>query len=96
MQSALPQPDLTAKPGNVITLRIVTYGLRTRETLDALVGTQDTATATATLAQAGVTPAAKSPYLDVTGLLTTPCVAACCCSSASARPRRPGSSRTTS
>ena len=29
MQSALQQPDLTVKPGNVTTLRIVTYGLRT-------------------------------------------------------------------
>ena len=28
MQSALQQPDLTAKPSNVTTLRIVTYDLR--------------------------------------------------------------------
>lgn len=32
MQSALQQPDVTAKPGNVTTLRIVTYDLRTRAT----------------------------------------------------------------
>jgi hypothetical protein len=29
MQSALQRPDLTVKPGNVTTLRIVTCGLRT-------------------------------------------------------------------
>lgn len=36
MQSALQQPDLTAKPGNVTTLRIVTYDLRTRATHEYL------------------------------------------------------------
>ncbi len=147
MQSALQQPDLTQKPGNVTTLRVVTVNLRTHATheylylldnpkdtssavseitalspttflvderdgnfppaaykklwkidvtgatdvgpsapgydaakggylinggsIEATVGKQDTATATATLAAAGVTPAAKSPFLDVTGLLTT-------------------------
>jgi hypothetical protein len=147
MQSALQQPDLTQKPGNVTTLRIVTVNLRTGATheylylldnpkdtssavseitalspttflvderdgkfppaaykklwkidvtgatdvgpsapgydaakggylingvsIEATVGKQDTATATATLAAAGVTPVAKSPFLDVTGLLTT-------------------------
>jgi hypothetical protein len=151
MQSALQQPDLTVKPGNVTTLRIVTYQLRTGETheylylldnpkdnntavseitalsdhtflvderdgnfppasykklwkidltgatdvgphatvagasydgtkggllvgtstIDALVGKQDTATATATLAAAGITPVGKSLYLDLIGLLST-------------------------
>jgi hypothetical protein len=151
MQSALQQPDLTVKPGNVTTLRIVTYQLRTGATheylylldnpdqtgtavseitalsgstflvderdgkfppgaykklwkidisgatdvgpaaklpgstydgkaggllvagttLDALVGKQDTVTAAATLARAGVTPVRKSPFLDVAGLLAT-------------------------
>ncbi|GAB1688743.1 esterase-like activity of phytase family protein [Krasilnikovia sp. M28-CT-15] len=147
MQSALQQPDLTQKPGNVTAVRIVTVDLRTRATheyvylldnpkdtgtavseitalsattflvderdgkfppgaykklwkidvtgatdvgpavpgydtakggylidgasLEATVGKQDTATATATLAAAGVTPVAKTPFLDVTGLLTT-------------------------
>ncbi len=150
MQSALQQPDLTAKPGNVTTLRIVTYALCTGvtheylylldnpkdnntavseitalsdhtflvderdgkfppnaykklwridltgatdvgphaavpgaaydgarggllvggTTLDQLVGKQDTATAATTLRGAGITPVTKSPYLDVTGLLT--------------------------
>jgi hypothetical protein len=32
MQSALQQPDVTAKPANVTTLRVVTYDLRTRAT----------------------------------------------------------------
>jgi hypothetical protein len=32
MQSALQQPDVTAKPANITTLRIVTYDLRTRAT----------------------------------------------------------------
>jgi len=32
MQSALQQPDVTVKPANVTTLRIVTYDLRTRAT----------------------------------------------------------------
>ncbi|MFI9385961.1 esterase-like activity of phytase family protein [Kutzneria sp. NPDC052558] len=36
MQSALQQPDLTKKPGNVTTLRIVTYDLRTRATHEYL------------------------------------------------------------
>jgi hypothetical protein len=38
--------------------------------IDATVGTQPTATATATLKAAGIAAAAKSPYLDVAGLLT--------------------------
>ncbi|GAB1644502.1 esterase-like activity of phytase family protein [Krasilnikovia sp. MM14-A1259] len=147
MQSALQQPDLTQKPGNVTAVRIVTVSLRTHATheyvylldnpkdtssavseitalspttflvderdgkfppaaykklwkidvtgatdvgpsvpgydaakggyliggasIEATVGKQDTATATATLAAAGVTPVAKTPFLDVTGLLTT-------------------------
>jgi len=147
MQSALQQSDLTQKPGNVTTLRIVTVDLRTRATheflylldnpkdtgtavseitalspttflvderdgnfppsaykklwkidvtgatdvgpsapgydaakggylingasIEATVGKQDTATATATLAAAGVTPVGKTPFLDVTKLLTT-------------------------
>ena len=36
MQSALQQPDLTKKPGNVTTLRIVTYDLRTHATHEYL------------------------------------------------------------
>ena len=36
MQSALQQPDLTKKPGNVTTLRIVTVDLRTRATHEYL------------------------------------------------------------
>jgi hypothetical protein len=36
MQSALQQPDVTAKPANVTTLRIVTYDLRTRATHEYL------------------------------------------------------------
>ena len=40
-------------------------------TVEALVGAKDIAAASATLAAAGIAPAAKSPYLDVTGLLTT-------------------------
>jgi hypothetical protein len=36
MQSALRQPDLTKKPANVTTLRIVTYNLRTRATHEYL------------------------------------------------------------
>ncbi|EWM17101.1 esterase-like activity of phytase family protein [Kutzneria sp. 744] len=36
MQSALQQPDLTKKPSNVTTLRIVTYDLRTRATHEFL------------------------------------------------------------
>ena len=146
MQSALQQTDLTQKPGNVTTLRIVTVDLRTHATheyvylldnpkdtgtgvseitalsattflvderdgkyppstykklwkidvtgatdvgpaapgydaakggylinsatLEATVGKQDTVTATATLAAAGVTPVAKTPFLDLTALLT--------------------------
>jgi hypothetical protein len=147
MQSALQQPDLTQKPGNVTTLRIVTVSLRTHATHEYLyllddpddtgtavseitalsstrflvderdgkfppsavkklfqidltgatdvgpraagydatkggylinggsiehtVGKQDTVTATATLAAAGVTPVTKAPFLDVTALLTS-------------------------
>ncbi|MCO5971132.1 esterase-like activity of phytase family protein [Actinoallomurus soli] len=152
MQSALQQPDLTAKTKNVTTLRIVTYDLRTRatheyvyllddpktnsgavseitalsgtrflvderdgnpepgaykrlftidlsgatdvgprasvpgagydaakggllvgadhRTIDAYVGADDTATAQAALASAGVTPVRKSLGLDLGGLLT--------------------------
>jgi len=150
MQSALQQPDLTKKPGNVTTTRIVTYNLRTHatheyvyllddpkttssavseitalsattflvderdgnfepgafkrlykidltgatdvgpaatvpgatydgarggllvggKTLEALVGTDDTATARSDLAAAGITPVGKSLYLDLGGLLT--------------------------
>jgi hypothetical protein len=40
-------------------------------TIEATVGEQDTATAAATLAGAGVTPVTRTPFLDVTGLLTT-------------------------
>jgi hypothetical protein len=36
MQSALQQPDLTEKPGNVTTVRIVTYNLRTHATHEYL------------------------------------------------------------
>ncbi|WP_236794187.1 esterase-like activity of phytase family protein [Amycolatopsis sp. GM8] len=36
MQSALQQPDLTAKPGNVAPVRIVTYDLRTHATHEYL------------------------------------------------------------
>jgi hypothetical protein len=36
MQSALQQPDLTKKPGNVTTVRIVTYDLRTHATREFL------------------------------------------------------------
>ncbi|KAA9150784.1 esterase-like activity of phytase family protein [Amycolatopsis acidicola] len=36
MQSALQQPDLTKKPGNVAPVRIVTYDLRTRKTREYL------------------------------------------------------------
>ena len=36
MQSALQQPDLTKKPGNVTTLRIVTYDLRSHATHEFL------------------------------------------------------------
>jgi hypothetical protein len=36
MQSALQTPDLTAKPSNVTTLRIVTYGLKTHVTHEYL------------------------------------------------------------
>ena len=36
MQSALQTPDLTAKPGNVTTLRIVTYDLKTKATHEYL------------------------------------------------------------
>jgi len=36
MQSALQQPDLTQKPGNVTTLRIVTVNLRTHVTHEYL------------------------------------------------------------
>jgi hypothetical protein len=147
MQSALQQPDLTQKPGNVSPVRIVTIDLRTHRTheylylldnpadngtavseitalsattflvderdgdfppdaykklwkidltgatdvgpaapgydaakggylingatVEATVGKKDTATATGILAAAGVTPVAKTPFLDVTGLLTT-------------------------
>jgi hypothetical protein len=147
MQSALQQPDLTPKPANVTTLRIVTVNLRSHATheylylldnpkdtgtavseitalspttflvderdgkfppaaykklfkidltgatdvgpkaagydaakggylingasIEATVGKQDTVTATATLAAAGVKPVTKAPFLDVTGLLTT-------------------------
>jgi hypothetical protein len=39
--------------------------------IEATVGKQDTVTATATLAAAGITPVTKTPFLDVTGLLTT-------------------------
>ena len=150
MQSALQQPDVTAKPANITTLRIVTYDLRTRATheyvyllddpkdnggavseitalggtrflvderdghvepgaykklfvvdlagatdigprasvpgatydaargglllggksVDAYVGTHDTAQARADLAAAGVTPAGKSLGLDLGALLT--------------------------
>jgi hypothetical protein len=135
MQSALQQPDLTKKPANVTTLRIVTYDLRSHATheylyllhdpktnsgavseitaltnstflvderdgnvepgaykhlfkidlrgatdvtgtsvggksIEAYVGTDDTATATADLATAGITPVAESDYLDLGGLLT--------------------------
>jgi hypothetical protein len=145
MQSALQQPDLTQKPGNVTATRIVTVDLRTRATheyvylldnpkdtgaavseitalspttflvlerdgkfppnaykkvwkfdlsdatdvgpsapgyrakggypingasIEATVGKQDTAAATATLTAAGVVPVAKAPYLDVSNLLT--------------------------
>jgi hypothetical protein len=147
MQSALQQPDLTQKPGNVTTLRIVTVNLRAHATHEYLyllddpddtgtavseitamsattflvderdgkfppsafkklfkidltgatdvgpaapgydaskggylinggsiehtVGKTDTATATATLAAAGVKPVSKAPFLDVTALLTS-------------------------
>jgi hypothetical protein len=148
MQSALQQPDLTKKPSNVTTLRVVTYDLRTqatheflyllddpksnsgavseitalsnttflvderdgkpepgaykklfkidltgatdvgpkaagyddtkggllvgpnKATIEAYVGTDDTATATADLAKVGVTPVAKSLYVDLGGLVT--------------------------
>jgi hypothetical protein len=151
MQSALQQPDLKPKPGNVSTLRIVTHNLRTEATheyvylldnpadtgtavseitalspttflvderdgkfppgaykklwkidltdatdvgphasvpgatydgskggllvggttLDQLAGKQNTATAQASLAAAGVTVVRKSPFLDVANLFTT-------------------------
>lgn len=152
MQSALQQPDLTKKPANVTTLRIVTYNLHTgatheylyllhdpkansgavseitalsdhtflvderdggldpgafkelyeidlrgatdvgpgahvsgatydatkggllvgpdRRTIDAFVGTDDTATATADLASVGIVPGAEHLFLDVSGLVT--------------------------
>jgi hypothetical protein len=152
MQSALQQPDLTKKPANVTTLRIVTYNLHTKaiheylyllhdpkdnsgavseitalsdhtflvderdgnfepgafkelykidishatdvgpratvpgatydaskggllvgadqQTIDALVGTDDTADATADLASVGIKPGAESLYLDVSGLVS--------------------------
>jgi hypothetical protein len=150
MQSALQQPDLTKKPGNVTTLRIVTYDLRTHaareylyllddpkvnsgavseitalspttflvderdgnfepgaykklfkidfshatdvgpkasvpgatydaakggllakgQSVDAYVGTDDTATATTDLAAAGITPVTKKLAVDLGGLLT--------------------------
>ncbi|RSM35670.1 esterase-like activity of phytase family protein [Amycolatopsis balhimycina DSM 5908] len=44
MQSALQQPDLTKKPGNVTTLRIVTVDLRTRATHEYLYLLEDPAT----------------------------------------------------
>lgn len=44
MQSALQQPDLTKKPGNVTTLRIVTVDLRTRATHEYLYLLDDPAT----------------------------------------------------
>ena len=153
MQSALQQPDLTGKPGNVTTLRILTYDLKTRitheylyllddpkinsgavseitalsgtqflvderdgkvepgaykrlfridltgatdigphaavpgalydgskggllvgadaKTVDAYVGTDDTATATADLATVGIKPVSKVLDVDLGGLLTT-------------------------
>jgi hypothetical protein len=135
MQCALQQPDLTKKPGNVTTLRIVTYDLRSHATheylyllhdpkdnsgavseitalggtrflvderdgkpepgaykhlfeidlahatdvegrtvggqsIEAYVGTADTADATKALAAAGITPAAERDYLDLGGLLS--------------------------
>ncbi|AHH95917.1 esterase-like activity of phytase family protein [Kutzneria albida] len=148
MQSALQQPDLTKKPANVTTLRIVTYDLRSKATheylyllddpkthsgavseitalssttflvderdgkpepgaykklfkidlagatdvgpaaagydagkggllvgpdkhsIDAYVGTDDTATATADLAKVGIRPVAKSLHLDLGGLVS--------------------------
>jgi hypothetical protein len=145
MQSALQDPDLTKKPGNVTTLRIVTIDLATRATheylylldnpkdtssavseitalsattflvderdgkpepgafkklywidltgatdvgprapgydpvrgfliggksIDAYVGTDDTATATRDLAAAGITPVSKKLHLDLGALLT--------------------------
>jgi hypothetical protein len=40
------------------------------QTIEAYVGAGNTASATAALKSAGITPAAKSPYLDLGGLLT--------------------------
>jgi hypothetical protein len=153
MQSALQQPDLTKKPANVTTLRIVTYNLHTKATheylyllhdpkdnsgavseitalddhtflvderdgnfepgafkelykidlrgatdvgpqakvpgatydaakggllvgpdqqsIDAFVGTDDTADATADLASVGIKPGTESLYLDLSGLVSS-------------------------
>ncbi|HKN52959.1 MAG TPA: esterase-like activity of phytase family protein [Amycolatopsis sp.] len=135
MQSALQQPDLTKKPGNVTTLRIVTVDLATRatheylyllddpkdtssavseitalsattflvderdgkpqpgafkklyridlagatdvggvlidgKTIEAYVGTDNTAAAVKDLAAAGITPVSKALHLDLGALLT--------------------------
>ncbi|ADP78915.1 esterase-like activity of phytase family protein [Pseudofrankia inefficax] len=61
MQSALQTPDLTAKPANVPTLRIVTYNLRTRATHEYLYLLDDPATTGSAVSE--ITALSNSTFL---------------------------------
>jgi hypothetical protein len=61
MQSALQQPDLTKKPGNVTTLRIVTYNLRSHATHEYLYLLDDPKTTSGAVSE--ITALSNSTFL---------------------------------